>query len=585
MEKFDENGPDVQRFHEIVKHSNIRTVFQPIVSLRDGSPLGYEALSRGPDNTPFHNPETLFRLAGRCNMLWELERVCRNVAMESACRQEYAGKLFLNVNPNIMHDPAFQNGFTSECMTKYRINPRNIIFEITEKNAVTDIQGFKKAVEHYKNQNYEIAIDDAGAGYSGLTLISDIRPHFIKLDMQLIRGIDTDGLKRALVKGMYEFSEITNTLLIAEGIETLEELRVLVDIGIHYGQGYFIQRPSEVLRFDHAGAAGVISGLNAKKNRFYSNRLSNIYISNLCKPVQTVSPGTPAGDVHDMFLQNPALPGICVTEDDVVLGTITRNMLSIKLSGRYGYALYGNKKISVIMERNFLSVENQTPIDLVSRMAMARPSDNLYDFIVVTSNERYHGVVTIKDLLEKTMEMEVINAKHQNPLTGLPGNLIIEKYLEQAIFSPEPYCVAYFDLDHFKAYNDVYGFENGDSIIKLVSNILTEHVPREEFVGHIGGDDFIAIFSFHDAEDICRRIIADFDRKIRKYYNETDLRNGFIRCRNRNGEWERIPIISLSIAGVTNKNRQFGDIYVLTEYIGAIKTRCKQMPESVLLIE
>ena len=122
-------------------------------------------------------------------------------------------------------------------------------------------------------------------------------------------------------------------------------------------------------------------------------------------------------------------------------------------------------------------------------------SDKLYDFIVVTENDKYIGTVTIKDLLQKTSEIEVSAAKHQNPLTGLPGNLIIEQKLQHCVANTSKYSVAYLDIDNFKAYNDVYGFEHGDLVIKLLADILRNNFSNEQFIGHIGGDDFTVIIN------------------------------------------------------------------------------------------
>ncbi|MEL7657289.1 MAG: EAL domain-containing protein, partial [Bacillota bacterium] len=238
----------VQELGTIIRSRAIKTVFQPIISLRDGEVLGHEALSRITCETEINNMETLFVLAGKYNCLWELEQLCRTKAFEAAFRfmiPPYSKKLFINVNPNVLHDETFQKGLTKEYLNQYQISPGNIIFEITERNIITDIRGFIATVDHYKSQDYKIAIDDAGAGYSGLNLISDVNPNYIKLDMKLIRHVHTDSLKAALVKGMVELSKISNIFLIAEGIETEEELETLINLGVQYGQGYLIQRPDE----------------------------------------------------------------------------------------------------------------------------------------------------------------------------------------------------------------------------------------------------------------------------------------------------------------------------------------------------
>jgi EAL domain-containing protein (putative c-di-GMP-specific phosphodiesterase class I) len=232
----------------IIENKAVKSVFQPIISLKDGSILGHEALSRITYNSAIKHPEMLFSVAGEHGRLWELELLCRTTALEAAYKAmmpPYDKILFLNVNPNIMHDENFIKGFTKDFLLQFNIKPQHIVFEITERNVILDMQGFLSAISHYRGQGYTIAIDDAGAGYSGLNLISDINPDYIKLDMKLIRGIHQDGLKYALVKGMAELSKISRINLIAEGIESYEELETLIGLGVQYGQGFYIQRPME----------------------------------------------------------------------------------------------------------------------------------------------------------------------------------------------------------------------------------------------------------------------------------------------------------------------------------------------------
>jgi EAL domain-containing protein (putative c-di-GMP-specific phosphodiesterase class I) len=130
----------------------ITTVFQPIVSLRDGSVFGYEALSRGPENTDLRSPAAIFDRAKRYNMLWELEWLCRVTAIETVLKIRLQSRIFLNVNPKIMNDAKFRQGFTRECLSQYKLDPERIIFEITEKGVVSDFQDFIKTVENYKGR-------------------------------------------------------------------------------------------------------------------------------------------------------------------------------------------------------------------------------------------------------------------------------------------------------------------------------------------------------------------------------------------------------------------------------------------------
>ncbi len=568
-----------EEISEILDNKRIKTVFQPIISLRDGSLLGYEALSRVKGDSFIKSPDELFFYAGQCNRLWDLELLCRTKSLESAfLNNEHPmnTKLFVNVNPNIMHDVKFRQGFTKEYLSQYGITPENIIFEITERNAVNDMNSFKSTVNHYKEQTYKIAIDDAGAGYSGLNLISDIKPHYIKLDMNLIRNINEDSIKFALVKSMIELSHMANIHLIAEGIETREEMATLINLGVHYGQGYFIQKPAEEMIPIPSEIIEILKDVNRKKNHTFGNQVNSIYIENLTTDAYTISPATSVEQVFEIFKKNPSMLGLCIVKNNTVMGTICKARFTLMLSGQYGFSLYQKKPITDLMETDFLAVDSQTPISAVSHIAMSRPADKLYDFIVVTKNSEYLGTVTIKDLLQKTTEIEVVNAKHQNPLSGLPGNLIIEQKINKCIHSDDKYSILYVDIDNFKAYNDVYGFENGDLVIKLLSSTIMKNVGSDQFTGHIGGDDFVIILDNYDMESICKAVTEDFERDVLKYYTENDIKNGFIITQNRHGQTEKFPLVSLSMVGISNKNNEYTDQYEISEQLAYLKMQCKQ---------
>lgn len=417
----EENNKIEDELNFIIANKEIRTVFQPIISLRDGSILGHEALSRIKCESIIQNPEMLFNVAVKYNRLWELELLCRTIALESAYKfmiPPYNKKLFLNVNPNIMHDQNFMKGFTRSFLKQYDISAQDVIFEITERNVVTEIDDFTAAIKHYKEQDFKIAIDDAGAGYSGLNLISLVNPHYIKLDMELIHNVNKDAIKFAILKGMVEFSKVSNVLLIAEGIETYEELDTLISLGVQYGQGYFFQKPSPQISEIRNEILCDINKLNTKKNNMQNYLISDLYIKHLCKYIDIVSPDKKVSDVYEIFKKNHDIYGLCVVKGNIPVGIVTREKLSLKLSGQYGFTLYQNKSVTDVMDNSFLAVDGKTSISDVSSIAMSRPNHKLYDFIVVTENDEFMGAVTIKDLLQKTTEIEVSTAKETSENMG-----------------------------------------------------------------------------------------------------------------------------------------------------------------------
>jgi diguanylate cyclase (GGDEF)-like protein len=281
-------------------------------------------------------------------------------------------------------------------------------------------------------------------------------------------------------------------------------------------------------------------------------------------------------NVYDIFRCDPDCFGLCVVKNDEPVGIISREKLLFTMSGLYGFNLNYKKPISNIMNKDFLSVDYKTNVSSVSYMAMSRSTDKLYDFIVITEEGKYVGIVTIKDLLKKTTEMEVSVAKHQNPLTSLPGNLIIEQKLNQIISNDGQYSVAYLDINNFKSYNDVYGFENGDLVLKLLADILRSNISEREFIGHIGGDDFVVIFSNHVIDLYFEDLIRQFELEVLALYNQKDIENGFIISSNRHGEMEKFPLITLTAVVVNNKERNFKNMFELTETLAALKKTRKQ---------
>ncbi len=235
-----------EQFYEVLKKKKVHPVYQPIFSLSDGSVYGYEALSRIDLRDCGFNTEQMFEIAEKLKCLWELESICRKLSIKGAISKPSDTKLFVNVDPNVIHDRKFHSGVTAGYLKKYNMEPNEIVFEITERSSIEDAKTFFKSIQHYKKQNYKIAIDDFGSGLSGPNRVCLLNPDIIKIDMAIIRDIDKDRTKRMFVKSLSVFGKSTGIKILAEGIETPEELKVLINLEIDYGQGYYLAKPASV---------------------------------------------------------------------------------------------------------------------------------------------------------------------------------------------------------------------------------------------------------------------------------------------------------------------------------------------------
>lgn len=237
----------MQQLKELILQENINTLYQPILDMKDGTPMGYEALSRGGPGTPFSTADLLFDTAIKHNLQVELDRICRKRALLLANRLPENTKIFINTLPTIMHDPEFQKHHLVDSLKHARITPNRIVIEVTEKLAIDNLSLFMDAMTYYTNMGMTLAVDDVGSGYSGLQIISKLKPAYLKLDRSLVRAVSRSKISQEMLKAIVVLGRSFGAKLIAEGIENADQLNALRSIGIDYGQGFFLGRPQTMI--------------------------------------------------------------------------------------------------------------------------------------------------------------------------------------------------------------------------------------------------------------------------------------------------------------------------------------------------
>jgi EAL domain-containing protein (putative c-di-GMP-specific phosphodiesterase class I) len=230
---------------ELLLGNQIRTVFQPMMDLRSYEVLGWEALSRGPSGTDNQAPLNMFEAAERADLVFELDRHCRQTALASARNLPAGAKLFLNMFPASMWDPDLQGTGLIETLGRLGLGPGRIVLEISEKYAIENYTLFVDAMKTFTDMGFEVAVDDVGAGHSGLEKIAHLNPRYLKLDMGLVKDIDTSFMRRETARIVKAFAAKADAAVIAEGIEREGELEVVKEMGIEYGQGYLLGRPAD----------------------------------------------------------------------------------------------------------------------------------------------------------------------------------------------------------------------------------------------------------------------------------------------------------------------------------------------------
>lgn len=235
------------RLQEIIIHEQVITAYQPIVSMQDYRIAAFEALSRGAPGSGLQQADQLFSAAIKFNLLVELDRVCRRRALVCSGRLPRNAKIFINTLPATIRDVQFRGQQLVDFLESVHVTPDRIVIEITEKQVIDNLHLFQDAMSYYTDLGMALAVDDVGSGYSGLETIARLKPAYLKTDAALVRDVHASLVNREMLKAIVSLARGIGAKVVAEGIQTVEELNALVAMGIDYGQGYYLGRPEAAL--------------------------------------------------------------------------------------------------------------------------------------------------------------------------------------------------------------------------------------------------------------------------------------------------------------------------------------------------
>ena len=530
----------------ILTQSGLHSLFQPIICLSERRILGYEALTRGPSNSPLHSPIALFAVARQAGRLSELEIACRQSACRRFNEQQLPGKLFLNVSPESLLEAAHQPGRTLQLLQDLGIAPSQVVIELTEQTPIDDFQLLQTALHHYRAMGFSIALDDLGAGYSSLRLWSELRPDYVKIDRHFIDGIHQDALKREFVGSILQIAKASRAQVIAEGIELPEELAVLTEMGVDLVQGYLLGRPQEHPSRDARALMPKHDSSAVALNDEGSD------LSALLNDQPAVQRDTPTATVLEAFRRQANLNSLAVLDEQgQPCGIVHRHSLSDALLKPFATDLFARKPISRLMNDDFLAVEISQSLQQVSRLITSRARQRIEEDFIITLNGGYLGLGRVIDVLKLITELKIQQARYANPLTLLPGNVPIQQCLTRLLQQARESIICYVDIDSFKPFNDIYGYGRGDEVLLCLAQCLNERIdPTRDFVGHIGGDDFLLVLGPEDWRKRLNQLLDDFQNQCRRFYRPEHVEAGCFVAPNRQGVRQEFALLSLSIGVV-----------------------------------
>lgn len=535
-------------FNSLMEHQRLEVLFQPVADIASGNVVGFQGTVRGPSNDFLYSPHRLLHLAHQSGKPLEFENLrCQIMALRFA-ELGLSGKLFITLNADIFLSHKFKDLHVGKFIHQAGLDPEQVVIELSGENIYSAERPsfLQKIVSRYIDLGYQVAISDHGEFFPFLDADIENPPSYAKLNPYLIHDIDKMPEKAQFVQSLLETAQAANCKIIAEGVETRGELLLLRDIGIHLCQGIFIARwqknPSSALSKEAFGALALHASTEAPDQKD-------------CNPLMEAAHCFHMKDINEnVFMhleENPMLHVAAVVDNkNAPVGLINRASFIDRFARTYQRELYGKKPCTLFMDPEPLIVDRNISIQDLSRL-VSMDHRHVSQGFIFTEKGQYVGVGTSQSLIHEITEMQIRAARYANPLSGLPGNLPINEHINNLLNALEPFCVCYCDLNHFKPFNDVYGFSMGDSMIQMTAKILVEICDQHlDFVGHIGGDDFIIIFRSADWEDRCRSGLEKFGKNALSFFRSEDIERGGYVTENRREEEEFHPLTSLSMGAV-----------------------------------
>lgn len=540
---------------QLMRRGLLHCVFQPLADLREGTIYAHEALIRGPEGSTLHRPDALLQCAREEGLLQDFEMLCVVVALQQWGRQGSAGRLFLNISADtLVRAVTFcGEGLLGSKVRSLGVAARMLVIEITEHERVSDMPGLLHALRAVHACGARLALDDFGDGHSSLRLWAEVKPDFVKIDKYFVRDIAVHPEKLQMLQAIKGIAEVFGTTLVAEGIETDEDLRALRDLDIPYGQGYLLGRPAQAPRalIEEAAHRTLhdrrVAVLPHQTHAARPGILRNLLVVH----APTVTPDTHNDEVARLFSNHTELHALAVLEGTRPVALINRQQFMNHYATLYFREVHGRKPCGTIANHAPRVVELDCDVDQLVGILTSQDQRYLNDGFVVTDNGRYVGLGTGDQLVRSVTEARIEAARHANPLTFLPGNIPTSLHMQRLLDGGAEFVACYADLNHFKPFNDHYGYWRGDQMIRLLARLAMSHCDAQrDFVGHVGGDDFMLLFQSVNWLQRCRDLLADFNRQSRELFDAEARNAGGIWAEDRHGVKRFFHCTTLSIGAV-----------------------------------
>ncbi|MGA7777068.1 MAG: phosphodiesterase [Paraburkholderia sp.] len=580
---------------DLIARRQLSAVFQPIVDFDGGAILGYEGLIRGPAGTPLESPFALFAQAHAEGRVVELERAAALICIQAFARSECDGKLFLNFSAGALRHLANARDDALALLRQSGVEPERIVIELTEQSAIVDINNFLPVLATLRTAGAQFALDDYGTANASMNLWVRLQPDVVKIDRFFIHDIASDPLKFEAVRAMQHFANASGAKLVAEGIENEADLIVVRDMGIGCGQGYFFGRPSaqparmvadDVRKAIRAGHIAVFPEATRTVSASPSGGMASAKMLVRAPSLQRRATNN---DVLELFNRLPDLHAVAVVEHDEPVALINRRAFMERYALPYHRELFGKRPCLLFANASPVIIEKSMTVEQMAKLLASDDQRYLADGFVITDDGKYVGLGTGEKLVRAVTEVRIEAARYANPLTFLPGNIPISSHIARLVDNNAGFYACYVDLNHFKPFNDQYGYWQGDEVLKFAAAVLADVCdPTRDFLGHVGGDDFLILFQSEDWQERVMRAIHAFNKGVMRFYAPADRLAGGIRGEDRRGNATFFGFVTMAI-GCVRVEPDGGPALYSSEEIASVaavaKRRAKQDATGFVLID
>ncbi|KVZ26676.1 diguanylate cyclase [Burkholderia ubonensis] len=586
-------APDAARTARLIADRALAAVFQPIVDLGSGTVIAYEGLIRGPRGTDLETPAALFAQAAREGATIVLEHAAAITCLDAFAALGCDGKLFLNFSAGAILALAREREHARMLLERAQIAAERIVIELTEQNASTDLAQVAPAVASLRDAGIQFALDDYGTANASMNLWLRLHPDVVKIDRFFIHDIALDPLKFEAVRAMQHFAHASGAKLIAEGIEHERDLIVVRDMGICCVQGFLLGRP-------HAQPERVVAP--AARDAIRAPHIAVFPdASRAARPSGTVAakmlvaaPALPrdvtSNDVLALFNRMPELHAVALVEHERPVALVNRRSFMDRFALPYHREVFGRKPCLQFANDAPLMIENATTVEQLALLLANNDQRYLADGFVITEHGRYVGLGTGESLVRAVTEMRIEAARYANPLTFLPGNIPISAHIDRLLARDAGFHACYVDLNQFKPFNDQYGYWQGDEVLKYAATVLAGICdPQRDFLGHVGGDDFLVLFQSDDWHARAAAAIGRFNDGAQRFYTLVDQRAGGLHGEDRHGNPAFFGFVTMAIGAVgvpagAHRAMRYGSDEIAS--VAALaKRRAKQQTDGLAVVD